>query len=224
MVSSKGCLNPDLLLNEPEGNANLAVLTRKRCIEVERKIIISTLDVSAIDYESLPPNGRAGLIGALHIPVSLLGPIELLENHYFIPLALLKPIEPGKTMNCISRVNTVLKKNVFLLGEGKPSIGDSTILFNDQKYSPCQNQSRFYNLYLMMNIALGLNLDLPTIKNTPQGCVLKYIDPGMPWYFNPTRWDIHRIVCGEPESGCLRKKWPYMLVALSFLSTCKLFH
>ncbi|MCE4617539.1 MAG: hypothetical protein F7C32_03025 [Desulfurococcales archaeon] len=220
-----GCLTLELLLNEPEGNANLAVLTRKRCIETERKTVISTLHVSAIDYESLPSDSRAGLIGALHIPVALLGPINILQKPHFIPLALLSPMNPEKVKNCIERLNKLsLKEKIFSFQQKDFATERPIILFHNRKLSPCHSQNNFHTLTIMTSIALGLKPDLPIIKTTPDGCILEYNEPGLPWYFNPTIWDIHRIICGEPESGCLKKKWPLLLIALGLLSTCELLH
>lgn len=210
----ENCLTMELLLREPQGNANLAVLTRKECIESEQGIIISTLHVGAVDFESLPSNARPGVIGSLHIPVSLIGPIYWGHDRVFVPLALLEPIKTDKVIQCINRE-----------ARREPAIevrGDNGTL-HIVLPGPCRQAEIFQRLYIMMTISLGFKPILPVPGETGSSkCGLTVRYPGHPWYFNPTIWDIHRIICGEPEEGCIKKRWTKLVAALGLLSSCEL--
>jgi hydroxymethylglutaryl-CoA reductase (NADPH) len=78
-------------LEEVLGNANLAVLTRRRFLERKLGVSLSGIASTIIDFEELYGYNIENAIGAVQIPVGVVGPLKVngdyAKGEFYVPLA-----------------------------------------------------------------------------------------------------------------------------------------
>jgi len=78
-------------LEEVLGNANLAVLARRRFLERKLKVSLSGIASTILDFEELYGHNIENAIGAVQIPVGIAGPLRVngdyAKGDFYVPLA-----------------------------------------------------------------------------------------------------------------------------------------
>ncbi len=177
-------------------NGNLEVLLRRGIIESRHGITLSSLASSIIDYEVMDPTRRKGIIGALQIPVHVVGPVKYFADkeakEAYIPFALISEdlnMYIQDACKKLGSTNIVIdRKNNVVTYKGV----DSVSVFSYRK------------LLFSYSIATGVDPIEISHATTYKDGVIELNTTGLtpsPFLFsvNPTIRDIAKVVTGKEE-------------------------